>query len=88
MAIKKKCSKDKSIFKVTFTIPSEIAKKFRHVALVGNFNNWDSKSNHFLPRRNKTYSITFSLEPNKEYEFKYLTDEQLGLMKREQIKMF
>ena len=75
MAIKKKYSKDKSTCKVTFTIPSEIAKKFEHVALVGNFNNWDSKSNRFLPRRNKTYSVTIALEPNKEYEFKYLADE-------------
>ena len=86
MALKKKYSKDKSRCKVTFILPSEVAKEFNHIALVGNFNNWDTKSHRFLPRRNKTYSISVELEPNKEYEFKYLADETTWLNEEEADK--
>ncbi len=79
MALKKKYSKDKSRCKVTFILPTEVAKEFNQIALVGNFNNWDTKSHLFLPKRNKTYSVTIELEPNKEYEFKYLADETTWL---------
>jgi hypothetical protein len=47
MAIKKEYSKDKSVCKVTFSLPREVAMQFDEIAIVGDFNNWDPKANLF-----------------------------------------
>lgn len=68
MPIKKEYSKDKATCKVTFTLPKEIAEQFDEVSLVGDFNNWDHKSNLFTKTNN---TITIELEASKEYQFRY-----------------
>lgn len=68
MAIKKEYSKEKTICKVTFILPKEIAEQFDEVALVGDFNNWDHKANLFTKTNN---TIIIELEAGKEYQFRY-----------------
>jgi len=72
MAIKKEYSKDKTVCRVTFTLPVEVGKQFAEVALVGNFNNWNPKTNLFGLKKNGEYSVGLDLEPNREYQFRYL----------------
>lgn len=84
MAIKKEYSKDKTICKVTFTLPKEVAEQFDEVALVGDFNNWDHKANSFTLKNKK--SITIELEAGNEYQFRYLADGEVWLNESEADK--
>ena len=79
MAIKKEHSTDKTICKVTFTIPKEIAEQFKEISLVGDFNNWDPKANLFLSKMEGVRSVSIELQTNKEYQFRYLGDSQTWL---------
>lgn len=79
MAIIKEYSKDKTICKVTFTLPKEIAEQFEEVALVGDFNNWDPKANLFSTAKEGIHSVSVELETNKEYKFRYLADGYIWL---------
>ncbi len=68
MAVQKLYSDDKSICKVTFTIYKEIAGEFDKICLPGNFNNWDSKANHFTqPEPNGDYSTAIELPANNKF---------------------
>jgi hypothetical protein len=79
MAIKKEYSTDKTICKVTFTIPKEIAEQFEEISLVGDFNNWDPKANLFLSKMEGVRSVSVELQTNKEYHFRYLGDSHTWL---------
>ena len=79
MAIKKEYSTDKTICKVTFTIPKEIAEQFKEISLVGDFNNWDPKANLFSLIKDAVYSVSVKLKANKEYQFRYLGGSQTWL---------
>ncbi|NNE33020.1 MAG: glycoside hydrolase [Winogradskyella sp.] len=72
MAIKKQYLKSKPICKVTFLVPAQEAKS---VAVVGNFNEWDSKKATNLKKlKNGTFKGTVDLEKDNSYEFRYLVD--------------
>ena len=72
MAIKKQYLKSKPVCKVTFSLPAEEAKS---VAVVGNFNEWNSKKATKLKKlKNGTFKGTVDLEKDSSYEFRYLVD--------------
>ncbi len=71
MGIAKQYLKTKPVCKVTFTVPAEDAKK---VAVVGDFNNWDSKGSTLKKLKNGTFKGTFDLPKESTYEFRYLVD--------------
>lgn len=72
MAIKKQYLKSKPVCKVTFSLPAEEAKS---VAVVGNFNEWNSKKATKLKKlKNGTFKGTIDLEKDSSYEFRYLVD--------------
>lgn len=71
MAIKKQYLKSKPICKVTFTVPAKEAKK---VAVVGSFNDWNSKVSQLRKLKNGTFKGTIDLEKDKSYQFRYLVD--------------
>ncbi len=71
MGIAKQYLKTKPVCKVTFTVPAEDAKK---VAVVGDFNNWDSKRSTLKKLKNGTFKGTFDLPKESTYEFRYLVD--------------
>ncbi len=76
MAIKKKYQADGPTCKVTFSVPSDIADKYEKAYLVGDFNNWDTRATPMKKmKRNGSFSVTLELDIKKEYEFRYLFDD-------------
>ena len=71
MAIKKQFLKSKPVCKVTFSIEAEDAKK---VALVGSFNEWNTKKTQLKKLKSGTFKGTVDLEKDNSYEFKYIVD--------------
>ncbi len=71
MAITKQYLKSKPICKVTFIVPAEEANE---VAVVGNFNEWNSKATALKKLKNGTFKGTVNLEKDNSYEFRYLID--------------
>lgn len=71
MAIQKQYLKTKPICKVTFTVPAADAKK---VAVVGDFNSWNSKKSALKKLKNGNFKGTFDLPKDNAYEFRYIVD--------------
>ncbi|QNM85608.1 isoamylase early set domain-containing protein [Polaribacter pectinis] len=71
MAIKKQFLKSKPVCKVTFTVDAEEAK---NVAVVGSFNEWNSKATPLKKLKNGSFKGTVDLDAANSYEFRYLVD--------------
>jgi 1,4-alpha-glucan branching enzyme len=71
MAIKKQFLKSKPVCKVTFTVPAEEAEK---VAVVGNFNEWNTEATPLKKLKNGSFKGTVDLEAGTSYEFRYVID--------------
>lgn len=71
MAIKKQFLKSKPVCKVTFTVPAEEAEK---VAVVGNFNEWNTEATPLKKLKNGSFKGTVDLEAGTSYEFRYIID--------------
>ena len=75
--IKKQFLKTKPVCKTTFTLPVEAAPEANSVKLVGDFNNWnESKGIVMKKQKNGIFKTTLELESGKEYQFRYLIDDQ------------
>ena len=74
--IKRKYSKDMSKCQVTFLLPRAVASEVGSVAVVGSFNNWDMHAHQMKKLRNGDYRLVVELDPDTEYEFRYLIDEK------------
>ncbi len=72
MAIAKQYLKTKPICKVTFTVP--VAEEAKNVAVVGDFNNWNTKESSLKKLKNGTFKGTFYLPKENTFEFRYLID--------------
>jgi 1,4-alpha-glucan branching enzyme len=79
MAIKKQYLKSKSTCKVTFTIDENRINDFQSAHLVGDFNNWDADVSQMKKTDKGLFSITLELEPQKDYQFRYLLDKSIWL---------
>jgi 1,4-alpha-glucan branching enzyme len=62
------------VVKVDFTLPDAIAADAESAFLVGDFNDWDEKATEMTPLKNGSFKITLTLEPNREYQFRYLVN--------------
>lgn len=71
MAIKKQFVKTKPVCKVTFSVD---AKEANTVAVVGDFNNWDSQAGALGKLKNGTFKGAFDVSKDAEYEFRYVID--------------
>lgn len=60
--------------KADFTLPEEIAANAETVCLVGDFNNWDEAANPMQKLKSGTFKASLNLEPNREYQFRYLVN--------------
>jgi 1,4-alpha-glucan branching enzyme len=76
MSLKKQYLKRNSACKVTFSVPKQAAGSATNVNLVGDFNDWDRDTTPMKRLKNGTFTATLTLEPNKEYHFRYLVDGQ------------
>lgn len=71
--IKKKYLK-RGVVKVDFILPDAIAADADSAYLVGDFNNWDEQATPMTQLKSGSYKITLDLEPNREYQFRYLVN--------------
>jgi 1,4-alpha-glucan branching enzyme len=71
---KKKFLKTKC--KVTFELPEAVAERADSVYLVGDFNNWDEQATPMEKKKGNRFSVTLDLEPNREYQYRYLVNGQ------------
>ena len=74
MSLKKRPLKSRPVSKVTFSLPKEAVPKARRVALVGDFNDWNSKASPMDRLKSGEFKITLDLEQGREYCFRYLID--------------
>jgi 1,4-alpha-glucan branching enzyme len=76
MSIKKQFLKSKPVCKTTFVVTPETAPEAENVVVVGDFNEWNpEKALEMKKLKNGSFKATIDLEAGKEYEFRYLIDE-------------
>ena len=76
MSIQKQFVKSKKLWKVTFHLPVAAAPDAAEVAILGDFNNWEFDRGIPMKFKNGVYAATVDLEPGKEYQFRYLIDNE------------
>jgi 1,4-alpha-glucan branching enzyme len=64
-----KKANEKNKVKVTFVLPA--GEEQGAVAVVGDFNNWDSSAHRLVKRSNGTYSVSALLDAGQRYRFRY-----------------
>lgn len=69
--LKKAYTPKRTVCKVTFSIPAGWASK--SVALVGDFNDWNEKSDK-LEKKGDQWEVTMRLKPETTYRYRYLVD--------------
>lgn len=62
-----------TVVRVTFTLPDSIWAD--HITLVGDFNDWNTRSHPFSRNGSGVWKITVDLEPRRAYQFRYLQDD-------------
>ncbi|MGD0820341.1 MAG: isoamylase early set domain-containing protein [Desulfomonilia bacterium] len=72
MSIKKQYLKTKSVCKVTFTLPKDIAGSAGSVYIVGEFNGWDANSHPMKLQKDGSFNLSINLEKGREYQYRYL----------------
>jgi len=76
MSLSRRYLNKKRLCNVTFTLTTPGNGAARSVYLVGDFNNWNRTAKPMRKLKNGTFSASISLEPNREYQFRYLLDGQ------------
>lgn len=74
--VEKKFLKAKKACKITFRLPKAAAPDAKGVCIVGDFNNWNTHANPMKKLKDGDYSIKLDLEPGREYQFRYLIDDE------------
>lgn len=74
MALKKSFSKDGKKCTVTFTVSAEAAAGASKINIAGDFNSWSSTATELKKAKDGSFSVKVELEPDKEYQFRYLID--------------
>ena len=77
MGLQKKFLKSKPICKVTFIVPKEAVESAKKVHIVGDFNNWEKKSSPLKKLKTGIFKITIDLPLGKEYQYRYLVDNNI-----------
>ena len=75
MITRKQYLKTRPICKVTFKLAKGDVDVKKTIHIVGEFNKWDTSSIAMKGLKNGSYTATLDLEPDKEYQFRYLIDE-------------
>ena len=71
--IKKQFLKSKPVCKATFTVPAEVVENAETVAIVGEFNDWNTTEPVAMKKlKNGSFKATVELETGREYQFRYL----------------
>jgi 1,4-alpha-glucan branching enzyme len=76
LGIKKQYLKSRKTCKVTFRLPRIAAPNAKAVCIVGDFNGWSIYATPMKRLRTGDFTVTLEVEPGREYQFRYLIDEQ------------
>ena len=74
MSLTKQYLKKRTVCKVTFTVPKNLAGVANIVHLVGDFNDWNKSATPMKRLKNGSFAATLLLRPDTEYEFRFLLD--------------
>jgi len=74
--IEKKYLKTKPVCKVKFILNPDSIDGAKSINLVGEFNDWDTSATPLRKQKNGTHAVTLDLDADKQYQFRYLLDEQ------------
>ena len=77
MSFKKKYVKKNQVCKVTFRVSEKESNGANAINIVGDFNNWSIMDTPMKPLKSGEFTVTIDLEPNREYQFRYLMDEKI-----------
>ena len=77
MSIRKQYLKSKQVCKATFRIPAEMGNLAKTAHIVGEFNNWTLFSTPMKKLKSGAFTTTLNLEPGREYQFRYLLDQNI-----------
>jgi 1,4-alpha-glucan branching enzyme len=72
--IKKSYSKTGKVARVTFKLPTEVNAERAY--LCGDFNAWDQTIHPMKRLKDGSFSLTLSLQPGKQYRFRYWLDNE------------
>lgn len=72
--IRKIYLKSRPACRVTFRLSKDAAPDAQGVAIVGDFNNWDTTASPMKKLKNGDFTITLELSRDREYRFRYLID--------------
>ncbi len=76
MSIKKRYLKTQPCCQVTFNLPKKLAQEGEKACVVGEFNQWSIEATPMKKMRNGNFKVTVDLDPDREYQFRYLIDGQ------------
>ena len=76
MSIRKQYLKSKPMCKVTFRIPEAVGNSAQTAHLVGEFNNWEFSAHPMKKLKSGAFTTTLNLEQGREYQFRYLLDQE------------
>ena len=76
MAIEKQILQKNNLCKVKFSVTKEVAETAKSAHLVGDFNDWDTSAIPMKKTKGGSYFVSLELETGKEYQFRYLLDNQ------------
>ncbi len=77
MSLQKRPLKTRPVSKVTFRLPPEAANDASKVALVGDFNHWNTQATLMQRLRNGEFKVTVDLERGRRYQFRYLIEDRI-----------
>ncbi len=86
MSLTKQFLKSKPLCKVTFTLQSDVVADAKNVALLGDFNSWDASANILKKQKDGSFRAIVELETGKEFQFRYLLNNDLWLNETEADK--
>ena len=75
MSISKRYLKTKPVCKTTFKLLKEEIDSAQTVYLVGEFNDWNTTATPMKRLKNGGFTQTLDLTKGKEYQFRYLADD-------------
>jgi 1,4-alpha-glucan branching enzyme len=75
MSIQKHFFPGRGVCQVHFSLPLSIFDDAKKIAVVGDFNNWNRESNFMKKTKNGKFQSTVELALGKEYQFRYLIDD-------------
>ena len=75
MSINKRYFKTKPNCSVTFRLPKSDVGSAEKAFVVGDFNDWQTSASPMTRLKDGSFKATVDLEPGREYQFRYLLDE-------------